>query len=75
MPGVLVFLLATLRDSLRTGVGLQAEVLALRHQLLVLQHRNQKRQLQLLAFDRLLWGWKLWTGTPRVYLTTQNAWL
>ena len=47
----------TLRDSLRTRVGLQAEVLALRHQLLVLQRRNQKRRLQLSAFDRLLWVW------------------
>src|SRR5271166_2836987 len=51
------FLLATLRDSLRARVGLQAEVIALRHQLLVLQRRNQKRRLQLSAFDRLLWVW------------------
>src|ERR1017187_2366472 len=57
MLPVLVFLLATFRDSLRTRVGLQAEVLALRHQLLVLQRRNQKRRLQLSAFDRLLWVW------------------
>jgi|HubBroStandDraft_4_1064222.scaffolds.fasta_scaffold17003_4 hypothetical protein len=59
---VLVFFLATLRDSLRTRVGLQAEVLALRHQLLVLQRRNQKRRLQLSAFDRLLWVWlsRMW---------------
>jgi hypothetical protein len=54
---VLIFLLATLRDSLRTRVGLQAEVLALRHQLLILRRRNQKRRLQLSAFDRLLWAW------------------
>jgi putative transposase len=57
MLPVLVFFLATLRDSLRTQVGLQAEVLALRHQLLVLQRRNQKRRLRLSAFDRLLWVW------------------
>src|ERR1022692_3702189 len=62
MLPVLVFLLATLRDSLRTRVGLQAEVLALRHQLLVLQRRNQKRRLQLSAFDRVLWVWlsRIW---------------
>src|SRR5271169_1060658 len=59
MLQVLVFLLATLRDSLRTRVGLQAEVLALRHQLLVLRRRNQQRRLQLSAFDRLLWIWLL----------------
>ena len=35
MLQVLVFLLATLRDSLRTRVGLQAEVLALRHQRII----------------------------------------
>jgi hypothetical protein len=62
MLPVLVCLLATLRDSLRTRVGLQAEVLALRHQLLVLQRRNQKRRLQLSAFDRVLWVWlsRIW---------------
>jgi putative transposase len=62
MLPVSVFLLATLRDSLRTRVGLQAEVLALRHQLLVLQRRNQKRRYQLSTFDRLLWVWlaRIW---------------
>jgi putative transposase len=62
MLPVLVSLLATLRDSLRTRVGLQAEILALHHQLLVLQRRNQKRRLQLSAFDRLLWAWlsRIW---------------
>jgi len=64
MLPVLVFLLATFRDSLRTRVGLQAEVLALRHQLLVLQRRTQKRRLQLSAFDRLLWVWlsRIWVN-------------
>ena len=59
---VLVLLLATLRDSFRTRAGLQAEALALRHQILVLQRRNQKRRYQLSAFDRLLWVWlsRIW---------------
>lgn len=35
----------------------QAEVLALRHQLLVLQRRTQKQRLRLSAPDRLLWVW------------------
>jgi putative transposase len=62
MLPVFVSLLATLRDSLRTRVGLYAEVLALRHQLLVLQRRKQKRRLQLSAFDRILWVWlsRIW---------------
>ncbi len=57
MLPVLRFLLICLRDSVRTRVALQAEVLALRHQLLVLQRRNQKRRLQLSTFDRVLWVW------------------
>ncbi len=57
MLPVLRSLLICLRDSVRTRVALQAEVLALRHQLLVLQRRNQKRRLQLSTFDRVLWVW------------------
>ena len=59
----LAFVLATLRDYFRTRVGLHAEVLALRCQLLVLQRCNQKRRLQLSDFDRLLWVWlaRIWS--------------
>jgi putative transposase len=57
MLPVLALFLAIFRDSFRSRVGLQAEVLALRHQLLVLQRRNQKRRYQLSVFDRLLWVW------------------
>ena len=55
-------LLAILRDSLRTRVALQAEILALRHQLLILRRRNQKRRLRLSLADRLLWVWlsRIW---------------
>jgi len=62
MLPVLAFFLAIFRDSFRTRAGLQAEVLALRHQLLVFQRRNQKRRLPLSAFDRLLWVWlsRIW---------------
>jgi len=56
MPA-LVSVLAILRDSFRTRVALQAEVLALRHQLLVLQRKNQKERLRLSVADRLLWVW------------------
>ena|SRR5271167_4001091 len=65
MIPVLVSLLTILRDSLRSRAALQAEILALRHQLLVLQRRNQKQRLRLSAFDRLLWVglsriWREW---------------
>ncbi len=57
MPPVLRSLLIGLRDSVRARVALQAEVLALRHQLLVLQRRNQKQRLRLSVADRLFWVW------------------
>jgi hypothetical protein len=57
MLPVLVSLLICLRASLRTRVALQAEVLALRHQLLVLQRRHQKQRVRLSIADRLFWVW------------------
>jgi putative transposase len=57
MMPTLVSLLAVLRDSLRTRVALQAEVLALRHQLLVLQRKKQKQRLWLSVADRIFWVW------------------
>jgi hypothetical protein len=62
MPA-LVPLLAIFRDSFRTRVALQAEILALRHQLLIFQRKNQKQRLRLSVADRLLWVWlsRVWT--------------
>ena len=62
MIPVLFPFLTILRDTLRTRVALQAEILALRHQLLVLQRRNQKKRLGLSLADRLLWVWlsRIW---------------
>jgi len=57
MAPVLVSVLIFFRDSFRTRVALQAELLALRHQLLVLQRRNQKQRLRLSVADRLLRVW------------------
>lgn len=57
MLPILVPFLTMLRDSLRSRVALQAEILALRHQLLVLQRRKRKQRLRLSAADRLLWVW------------------
>jgi hypothetical protein len=45
MSSVVVAILQTLRVSLRSRAVLQAEILALRHQLAVLQ-RSRPRQLQ-----------------------------
>ena len=62
MIPLLFSFLTILRDTLRTRVALQAEILALRHQLLVLQRRKQKQRLRLSLADRLLWVWlsRIW---------------
>ncbi len=56
MMAVLFSLLLTLRSSARSRVALQLEVLALRHQLHVL-NRSRPRRLRLVQADRLLWMW------------------
>jgi putative transposase len=54
MCAVLTSLLAGLTSTLRTRASLQTEILALRHQLAILQ-RNKPRRMPLRAWDRLLW--------------------
>ena len=63
MIAILYSLLLTVRGSLRRRATLQAEILALRHQLLVLQ-RSKRQRLRLTSGDRLFWVWlsDLWTG-------------
>jgi len=51
---VLISLLAGLTSTLRTRASLQVEILALRHQPVVLQ-RNRQKRVSLRAWDRLLW--------------------
>lgn len=55
-------LLFSLRDCCRTRAALQAEILALRHQLLVLQRSSRGHRLRLGWADRVLWAWlsRLW---------------
>lgn len=57
-------LLFSLRDCFRARAVLQAEILALRHQLLILQRSNRGHTLRLSCADRVLWVWLswLWTG-------------
>jgi hypothetical protein len=56
MMSALVSLLLTLRTCLRTRAALHLELLALRHQIHVLQ-RSRPRRLRLTCTDRLLWVW------------------
>jgi putative transposase len=61
---VFLSLLFALRGCFRTRAALQAEILALRHQLLVLHRSCRGHRLNLCVTDRLLWVWlsRLWTG-------------
>jgi len=56
MISVLVSLLLTVRSCLRSRAALQLELLALRHQLQVL-NRSRSHRLRLETADRRLWGW------------------
>src|ERR1700681_4785600 len=63
MKSVLVSFLLTLRTAVRSRAELQLEVLALRHQLQVLQ-RTRPRRVRLAKTDRWLWVVlsRIWTG-------------
>jgi putative transposase len=63
MMSVLLSFLLTLRTWAHSRAALQLEVLALRHQLQVLQ-RTRPRRLRLAKADRWLWGLlsHIWTG-------------
>jgi hypothetical protein len=54
MTAVLIALLASLRTTIRSRCELGAEILALRHQLAVLQ-RTRSKPPHLRPIDRLLW--------------------
>jgi putative transposase len=58
-----VSLLFSVPACFRTRAALQAEILALRHQLLVLQRSSRGHKLRLSSADRALWVWlsHLWT--------------
>ena len=69
MTALFVALMASLRATIRSRLELAAEILALRHQLAVLQRTNSKRLLR--PIDRLLWmllskAWPNWRQVVRV---------
>jgi len=57
-------LLNSLFVGLRTRAGMQAEIIALRHQLTVLQRGQKTTRLLLKPSDRCLWVWlsRLWSN-------------
>ena len=74
MISALVALFALMASSFRTRAALQTEILALRHQLAVLQ-ANAPRRLRLRRSDRLLWVLlsRFWSGWRRSLRLVQPA--
>jgi putative transposase len=64
MSTIFCVLFSSLRSSLHSRAALQAEILALRHQFLVVQRSTQGHRLRLRTADRIFWVWpsRLWQG-------------
>jgi len=74
MCPVLIAFLAAIRSSIHARAELEAEILALRHQLAILQQAAPKRP-HLSRADRLLWVLlsRVWTGWRRSVQIVQPA--
>src|SRR5260370_39616451 len=57
MVTIILSLFSSARQAFQTRATLQAEILALRHHLLVLQRSSRGHRLPLSRADRLLWVW------------------
>ena len=62
MLQLLLFIASFLRDHFRSRASMQAENLALRHQLGI--YRRTTKRLRILPADRVFWSWlsRLWSG-------------
>jgi hypothetical protein len=56
MGAIILSLFFSLRQGLRSRDAIHAEILALRHQLLVLQRSKRCRKIQLGIAERVLWA-------------------
>src|SRR5215475_9239779 len=63
MANVILMLLRSLLTDFRNQAAMQAEIIALRHQLIVLQRTQKTKRLILGRADRCLWVWlsRLWS--------------
>jgi putative transposase len=61
---LILMLFNSLFTGLRGQVAMQTEIIALRHQLTVLQRTHKPRRILLNRTDRCLWVWlsRLWSG-------------
>jgi len=73
MP-IVVAVILSLRSLIRARAAMQLEILALRHQLQVLERSRQPR-LRLTAADRLLWVWfsRIWSEWRSALVLVQPA--
>ena len=73
MP-IVVSVMLSLRSLVRSRAALHLEILALRHQLQVLE-RSRRPRLRLTAADRLLWVWfsRIWTEWRPALVLVQPA--
>ncbi len=62
MLNLLFSLLTLLRSSFKTRLALQLEIVALRHQLGILQRSFERKRPRFQNSDRLLWVWLLGSG-------------
>src|SRR2546425_11900820 len=64
MVTIILSLFSSARQAFQTRAALQAEILALRHQLLVLQRSSRGHRLPLSRADRFLWVWlaRFWSA-------------
>jgi putative transposase len=74
MTSVVVALLQTVLFSWRSRAALHAEILALRHQLHVLQ-RSRPQRIRLTGADRALWIWlsRIWSGWSTATMLVKPA--
>jgi len=68
-------MLSFLRCALQTRAAMQAEIVALRHQLVVLHRTEQKKRLILRGSDRWLWIGlsRLWSGWRSALIIVKPA--
>src|SRR5262249_17595465 len=64
MANLIIMLLRSLLTSVQSQAVMRAEIIALRHQLIVLQRTQKTNRLVLGRTDRCLWVWlsRLWSG-------------
>ncbi len=73
MIPALLAVLASFGSLFRSRAALQAELIALRHQLLILERQRGGRRVSLRTSDRLLWAYlsRIWPGWRRALVLVQ----